>query len=83
MVMAAQQSEQTTASSVQNGSQVRLALGIHDVCRLTGLGRTTIYAAIKAGELVARKSGRRTIILAADIEAFLNKLPAVHAKNQR
>jgi excisionase family DNA binding protein len=68
---------------VQDDGRDRLALRIRDVCRLTGLGRTTIYAAIKAGDLVARKLGRRTVILAADLEAFLNKLPPVHAKNQR
>jgi excisionase family DNA binding protein len=78
--MAPQQSGQTTANWVQNDSRDRLALGVHDVCRLTGLGRTTIYATIKAGDLVARKLGRRTVILAADLEVFLAKLPPIGAK---
>jgi excisionase family DNA binding protein len=81
--MAAQQSGHATENSIQNDGRDRLALSVHDVARLTGLGRTTIYAAINVGDLVARKSGRRTIILTADLEVFLNKLPPVNAKKQR
>jgi hypothetical protein len=51
------------------------AHSIPEVCRLTGLGRTSIYAAIKSGELIARHWRRRTIVLAADLQAFLNNLP--------
>ena len=54
-----------------------LAHTITAACRLTGLGRTTIYAALKSGALSARKCGRRTLILAADLEAFLQSLPSV------
>jgi excisionase family DNA binding protein len=52
-----------------------LAHTIKAACQVSGLGRTTIYAALKAGSLSARKSGRRTLILAHDLEDFLNKLP--------
>ncbi len=38
-------------------------------------GRTKIYEAIKAGELKARKRGKRTIILAADLAQYLESLP--------
>lgn len=77
--------QQTT--SCQGDSRVpsaneRVALHIHEVCRLTGLGRTSIYSAIAAGHLVARKFGRRTIILLADLEMFLNKLPPVARRNK-
>jgi hypothetical protein len=58
--------------------EARWALRIADVCRLTGLGRTSIYSAIAAGDLVARKFGRSTVVLAADLLAFLNKLPSAH-----
>jgi excisionase family DNA binding protein len=53
------------------------ALGIPEVCRLTGFGRTTVYAAIKAGHLVARRYRRRTIVLAEDLRRFLRELPRV------
>jgi excisionase family DNA binding protein len=53
------------------------AYRIPDVCRLTGLGRTTIYAAIKSGDLIARKFGRSTIVLADDLQTFLQRLGRV------
>ena len=59
------------------------AFRIPEVCLRAGLGRTSIYAAIKSGALIARKYGRRTIILAADLEAFLTKLPSGRAKNKQ
>ena len=52
------------------------AYRIADVCKVTGLGRTTMYAALKSGALSARKCGRRTLILAADLETFLDNLPS-------
>jgi hypothetical protein len=52
-----------------------LALRIRDVCRATGLGRTSIFAAVKSGDLVARKCGRCTIVLAEDVDTFLKNLP--------
>jgi len=53
------------------------ALRIPEVCRLTGFGRTTIYAAIKAGDLIARRYGRRTIVLEDDLQRFLRGLPTI------
>lgn len=55
------------------------AFRICEVCKMTGLGRTTIYAAIKDGALVARKYGRRTIVLADDLTTFLSALPTTKA----
>ena len=51
------------------------AFRICEVCQRTGLGRTSIYAAIKTGALVARKHGRRTVVLGDDLSAFLRGLP--------
>ena len=53
------------------------AYRIADVCKVTGLGRTSIYAAIKSGDLVARKWNRCTIVLGDDLATFLNNLPKV------
>ena len=61
----------------------RRALSIADVCRECGLGRTSVYAAIRAGELVARKYGRRTIVLADDLVAFLRALPTAKSGDPR
>jgi hypothetical protein len=51
------------------------AYRIPDVCRATSLGRTSIYAAIKSGALIARRCGRCTVVLAQDLADFLNNLP--------
>jgi hypothetical protein len=53
-----------------------IALTIADAVSMTGIGRTSLYAAIKAGKLVARKCGKRTIILQSDLITWLNSLPA-------
>jgi excisionase family DNA binding protein len=55
----------------------KMAFSILEVSELTSLGRTAIFAEIKAGRLVARKQGRRTLILATDLEGWLRALPAV------
>jgi excisionase family DNA binding protein len=60
-----------------------LAHTIKEASRISGLGRTTLYAALKSGALAARKCGRRTVILAADLQAFLQKLPSVRDRNPR
>jgi excisionase family DNA binding protein len=39
------------------------------------VGRTTIYEAIAAGKLRAKKRGRLTIITDADWQAYLESLP--------
>ena len=56
-----------------------LALGILDAARAAGVGRSTIYENINSGALKARKAGRRTLILRADLQAWLDSFPAVKA----
>jgi excisionase family DNA binding protein len=46
---------------------------------LLGVGRDTLYKVIRSGRLPARKIGRRTLILAADLERFLSSLPVMGA----
>jgi excisionase family DNA binding protein len=58
----------------------RLALRISEVCQATGLGRTSVYAAIANGSLCARKWGRTTVILASDLQLFLECLPKISAR---
>jgi excisionase family DNA binding protein len=58
-----------------------LAHTIKAACRVSGLGRTTLYAALKAGSLSAHKCGRRTLILARDLEDFLNNLPPARGQS--
>lgn len=53
----------------------RRAHSITQTCSLTGLGRDTIYAAIRSGKLTARKVGRRTLVTDDDLRQFLAGLP--------
>jgi len=64
-------------------SMPRRARTYSEVARLTGLERTSIYAAIGVGDLVARKFGHRTAVLASDLDKFLSNLPTAHIKNAR
>jgi hypothetical protein len=54
----------------------KLAFSIDDVVALSGVGRTLVFAEIKIGRLVARKCGRRTVILLIDLQNWLNSLPS-------
>lgn len=49
----------------------KLALSINEVCARVPCGRTRLYAEIKDKKLRVRKIGSRTIILAADLDAWL------------
>jgi excisionase family DNA binding protein len=77
---------QDTASLVrhafgQEKSMAELAYTIDEVCNLSKLGRTTIYAAIRDGDLKARKFRRRTIVLHEDLSRFLENLPEIFLRS--
>jgi excisionase family DNA binding protein len=57
----------------------KVAFSISEVCAQTGIGRDGIYKAIQDGRLVARKLGRRTVILDSDLHEFLQALPRMCA----
>jgi excisionase family DNA binding protein len=56
---------------------IRRAYSIRQVRELTGFCNEKVYQHIRKGELLARKSGRRTFILASDLDRFLESLPMV------
>jgi excisionase family DNA binding protein len=74
--------EDSSAKTTESGDSIDLsALGFRKVAytvseavELTGIGRTSIYAAIKRGELGVGKAGRRTVLLAYDLATYLNTL---------
>lgn len=53
----------------------RVAYSVTEICQLTGLGRTTVFIEIAAGRLPARKIGRRTIVLAHDLNVYISTRP--------
>jgi excisionase family DNA binding protein len=56
-----------------------LTISIAEACKATGIGRTSIYSAIKQGELRAVKFAGRTLIRTEDLKAFVDNLPAMNA----
>ena len=53
----------------------KAAYTLAETAHLTGHSVRTIYNKLQAGELKARKSGRKTLILADDLKAWLSNLP--------
>jgi len=53
----------------------KLALTINEAVSYSGIGRTTLYRIIGENRICLRKLGKRSLILKADIDAFVTSLP--------
>ena len=52
---------------------------IPEAVQFSGMSRSSIYEALKRGDLSARKAGRRTLLSFSDLQAYLANLPAYQA----
>lgn len=59
--------------------QTPITITVPNAVKASGLSRTTIYEALKRGDLTAVKAGRRTLIRYTDLEAYMERLPAYRA----
>ncbi|HZR76998.1 helix-turn-helix domain-containing protein [Bradyrhizobium sp.] len=57
----------------------QLALTVAEACAAARIGRTTLYEAIKRGDLVAAKYGRKTLIRVDDLRSWLARLPKIES----
>jgi excisionase family DNA binding protein len=53
---------------------VKAAYSVREVVELLSIGRTSLYAAVRRGELKRVKLGKRTLFCATDLAAFLVRL---------
>ncbi len=56
----------------------KMAYSIKEAVEAGAGSRTVVYEAIAAGSLKARKRGRSTVILATDLQDYLQSLPDFH-----
>ena len=62
---------------LQNLNLQKPAYSVNELLAMLPIGRTSLYAAIKAGKLKATKLGKKTLFLASDIAEFLANLPTM------
>jgi excisionase family DNA binding protein len=65
---------------VVTDTKQKTAYSVDEAARRADTCRDKIYGAINAGKLTARKNGRRTLILADDLDAYLKDLPVIEPK---
>jgi hypothetical protein len=68
-----------TASPAHQTTITGGAMTVSEFCRWACLGRTKMYAEVKAGRIKLRKIGAKTVILRSDAEAWLHSLPIARA----
>jgi hypothetical protein len=61
-------------------SLLQKSYSLDEFARQNDIGLTTVRGEIKAGRLVARKVGRRTIITPEDANDWRNRLPKVQPR---
>jgi hypothetical protein len=55
---------------------VKAAYAVNETLELLSIGRTSLYAAVKRGELTPIKFGKKTLFYACDLAVFLDRLRA-------
>jgi excisionase family DNA binding protein len=54
----------------------RPTLTVDEFCTMVGIGRSTFYKAVGAGDLKVRKYGRRTLVTQDEMKRFVANLPS-------
>lgn len=55
--------------------ETKLMLSVDEFCDLISIGRTNFYQKVHKGEILAKKSGRRTLIPSTEVQRYINSLP--------
>lgn len=62
------------SSPANGGGLAPEAISVEDAAKISGLGRTTVYAAISTGALPSVKFGKRRLVRVAALRAWLQQL---------
>jgi excisionase family DNA binding protein len=54
----------------------RPTLTVDEFCRMIGIGRSTFYKAVGAGDLKVRKYGKRTFVTQEEMKRFVENMPS-------
>jgi len=55
----------------------QLLYTINQRCRLVTIGRTKFYELVASGEIPVRKVGKKSLVAAADLKRWADRLPAM------
>jgi excisionase family DNA binding protein len=61
---------------------VKAAYGVGETLELLSIGRTSLYAAVKRGELAPVKFGKRTLFRASDVATLLMRLKEAASRSE-
>lgn len=59
----------------------KISVTIQEAVEISGIGRTSLYALFKSGELKPRKMGGRTLILVDELTDYVRSLPVTPSNN--
>ena len=64
-------SKSASVSDAGEGNMRPITVRIREACRITGIGRSTLYGLIQSGDIQTIKIGAITLIPIASIEEFV------------
>jgi excisionase family DNA binding protein len=59
----------------------QLLYSISQCCRMAAIGRTKFYELVASGEIPVRKIGKKTLVTAADLQDWVERLRAIEIKS--
>ena len=62
-------------NTLTTNRNIKISFSIPEFSQATSIGRSKIYEEIKAGKLIARKIGKRSLITLDDGQEYLASLP--------
>ena len=59
----------------------KAAMSVNEFCGWAGIGRSKFYQEVADGRIPIRKIGRRSVVLIADAQSWLESLPTAGARH--